>query len=355
MAETPELRSKLQALIDQLTAEGGLTTTNINKLGSFVKDNPDFMAASDVQSEMARLQAEISASPQQRALLEGMLRKRQADKISAQVAPFVQAALAGTDIVTALGQIGESKRGARGLRRPIRPSALGPSPELNAALSDARGRVNDVDDNVLNALRLQGLDAYMGDLSNARTASGGQAGLYGSLAQGAVNRRNRAATSSLPMLAQLQAQNRQRYDSLLSQQGQREAITSNQGIANYNADLDQYNREASAVGRLGATGRQNLRNSIYNAGAQMPNLLGMAATSRFPRRNANGAMPAWGSNQVSGYGDSSYQPAAQPRYTPDVYELGPENVGYLGAIQSQSEASLYGDMPPMWEYKINMI
>jgi hypothetical protein len=350
---TRDLKEQLDKYIRALLSEGGLTNDNLKDLTTFVRKNPEFLTDSDVQAKMAELQNQLTNSPQGQQFINGLMRKRKADKVASELQPFVQSILAGNDIATSIGQIRSANSAARTLRRPNRPIPNGVSPELDAAITDARGRTTGIDSNILNALRLQNLDAYMGDLSNAKTASGGQAGIYGSLAQAAVNRRTRAGIATAPVLAQLQQQNRQRYDALLAEKLRQQNIQSGQEAALYNVDLNQYNTEASAINSLGGAGRLNLSNSIRDFGNQLPYLAGNVASrpNPFPRRQATTypttpSQVPMSNSSVSGGGAGIYH---NRRYTPDTYELGAQHAPYLGALQNSTEAGLYGQQS-YWDY-----
>jgi hypothetical protein len=317
-------------IIESLQKGNGLTPENISKLVRFQRSNPQFIPAADMTAQLQQLQQDWMNDPKYKDLLDQAQRKQKSDKIAAEVAPFMQAVLAGTDIGTALSQVKSARRAGLGLRRPVRPT-MGRSQELQSAIDDARMRANQVDPNVMNSLKLNNLDSYMADLQNAKTASGGQAGLYGSLAQAAINRRNRANLASAPLAQQMLAQNRARYDSLLGQQQQEQARLNQNSLYQYNVDLGQYNNEAQAIGALESRGRSNTRNALYNMSNLAPNLIGRLSTMRSPI--------------IQG---------AQPRFKPDTYELGPENQAYLDALQGSTVQGLYNpESVSKWNYNIN--
>jgi ribosome-binding factor A len=327
-----DLTSQYRELIATLGKSDGLTPANLAKLADFKESNPKFIPAADLDAELnSILQARMN-DPKFKEMLNDLQRKQSSDKIAAKVAPMMQAALAGTDITTALNQTRSARRAGLGLRRPIRPN-MRTSRELQLAIDDARSRTNQVDSNVTNALKLNNLDSYLADLQNAKTASTGQAGIYGSVAQAAINRRNRSNLAMAPVMQQMLQQNRARYDELLGQQLSEQDRMNKLNLGMYGQDMYQYNRESEAIGNLEATGRSNTRNALYNMSNIAPGLIGNLATMR------------WGRTPV--------QQEVQPRYTPDTYELGAESKPYLDALQNSTVSNLYNDLPAQWNYRPN--
>ncbi len=325
------LTAEYYAIVQQLSNGNGLTPENLAKLTNFQRKNPEFMSSADVQGQLDGLMEGWRQDPKFQDLMAQMQAKQKSDKIAGEIAPFMQAVLAGTDISTAFSQTKSARRAGLGLRKPIRPN-FRQSRELQSALDDARSRTTQIDPNVTNALKLQNLDSYTADLTNARTASTGQAGLYGSLAQSAINRRNRANLASAPVIQQMLQQNRSRYDNLLQQQQTEQARLNSLDLSMYGTDLNQYNNEAKAIGSLEATGRSNTRNALYNAAAIAPNVIGRLSTM---------------------YNRTPIQQTPQPRYTPDTNELGPDNAAYLKALQDSSNYNLYNSVPMKWDYNPN--
>lgn len=187
----------------------------------------------------------------------------------------VNIALSGADILTSGQQIRAANEAQRRIRRPQSPAPLTADPLLQRALADAdRGNLDAA--RALSPAQLQILDQYLSDINTARSVSGGQAGLYGALAQTASTRRGRRSLELAPLYDTIQRRGEARYDQLLAQKlAENRAIQESQAQT-YPYDLQQYNNELVAAGNLGVLGRQNLRSSVGAFASYLP-----ALASRF--------------------------------------------------------------------------
>jgi hypothetical protein len=196
----------------------------------------------------------------------------QEGRTSDKVAQGLNTVLAGIDIGTSINQINQGKKLAAGNVRPNRPLAPGRDPYLAQALNQAQLGTMD-QSKALAPAQLQILDQYLSDLNNAKTASAGQAGIYGALGQEAANRRNRASLDLVPLADQIKAREQGRYGDLL-QMRQNETQNNFQNQAQfYPSDLAQYNLTNQMAGNLSSQGRVNLRNSLANAGQSIPDIV----------------------------------------------------------------------------------
>lgn len=172
-------------------------------------------------------------------------------------------ALANTiwDIGLSIDQIASGQRSLEAQIKPSRPSLPQIDPTLQSEIDRSLQATYSPDFRELEPTAQQIAQTYQGEIDQARTASGGQAGIYGALGQVAASRRQDAGRQLIPMASQLREQDRNRLQSLLGMRmGQQEFIDRLQE-ARYGQDLDQYMMEQQAAGQLGAVGRQNLARS----------------------------------------------------------------------------------------------
>jgi len=241
-----------------------------------------------------------------------------------KIAQGLNVLLAGTDVAQSINQIAQSKNLQNKSRRPTAPGI----PQRDQYLQQALRNTQEGNYGVSQALapaQAEIGDQYRADLQNAKTASTGQAGAFGSYAQLAANRRNRAALDLVPLGNQVKQQNVQNYNQLL---GMRQQETQNQyenSLATYPYDLQQYQLEQQMAGHLGAQGNINLRNSATELGGGLAKTLAdMKAKRRYDAiRNLH---------DVTGHGDM----AVKANQTLDSYS------GYQQPDYSQFEQAYIG-------------
>lgn len=196
-----------------------------------------------------------------------------------KIAQGVSLALAGADIVSSTQQVKTARQLARQSRRPQQAAPLTQDPLLKQAIFEAQQGQFDTAKRLAPA-QLAILDQYLSDINQARTASTGQAGTYGSLAQVASTRRGRNLQQLTPMADDIRAREQGRLDNLLQMRlGENQAIQQSQAQY-YPTDVNAYLQEQQAIGQLGATGQQNLRGSLANLGGQIVQPVADAATRR---------------------------------------------------------------------------
>lgn len=223
-------------------------------------------AASYADFQEALTQASISAQndPAYKEHLEEIQKEAEKGKLSSKLASGIGLVLAGTDIANSIAQIDASKNATRRSIKPRRPTIPGRDQYLAQQLRESQEASNDAGRALAPAVS-QIQDQYNADLSAAKTASTGQAGAFGSMAQIAADRRNRSAAGLVPMADDIRRQQDQRTDALV---GARMGETQQQfdnAASLYPIELQQYNAEQAAAGALGSQGRSNLRNSLYGA------------------------------------------------------------------------------------------
>ncbi len=230
-----------------------------------------------------------------------------------------------TDVGASIKQIAESKSALQKSKKPSRPAI----PARDSYLQQALRTAQDVTQGVQTAIapvEAQIQDQYQADIANAKTASTGQAGAYGSYAQLAANRRNRAAMELAPIADQIRSRNQARLDDLVSQRRDETQQQFQNQASLYPYDLQQYGMEQAAAAELGSTGRQNLRNSLYNVAGQIAPTVADLYTERKYRDLQNKATAVMGEDLATKYAlpaqqqmDEMYGVNYKPRLSP--YQL----------------------------------
>lgn len=269
LSYTPEIdQTKLQKLV-----EGG-----------------NFVNFNDAQAAVIEAGRALQTSPEYKEQMLEIGQQVQAGKIAGKVAEGVNMVLGGVDIATSINQIRQGDRAARNSRRPSRPSIPQRDVLLQQALRGAEEGTFD-SERAIAPVRQEIQDQFLNDIQGAKTASTGQAGAYGAYRQLAANRRNRAAMELAPVSDAIKAREQARYDNLLGmRQDETQQMFRNQASL-YPFDLQQYSQDQQAAASLGATGRANLRDSLYNFGGQAANFIGNQYAQRY-NRLANQAVAA---------------------------------------------------------------
>lgn len=245
------------------------------------------------------LSALTLASPAHKNKMLDLYQTKKAGKIAGDVRNVLNTALAAVDTGVGMKQIAESRREARRLRRPERPVPLAAESRLTQALDEAQGG------NIQAAKRLAPaqstlLDSYLADINNAQTASTGQAGSFGAMAQTAATRRGKRAMELGSMSNQISNEANARYDDLL-----RMKIAENQAIQRsageyYPTEMNQYNNDLQRIGDLGSIGRSNVRAAIPSLLQGAPDM----TAERMVRKKLNDIY-----NKMSIYGNQPAQTA----------------------------------------------
>ncbi len=203
----------------------------------------------------------------------------EAGRVSDRVATGLNTLLSGMDIAASNKQIAAANKLAS-TPKPGRPAIPTQDTMLAQALNQAQQGTFD-QSRALQPAQLGILNNYLSDINNAKQASSGQSGIYGSLAQVASNRRNAANQELMPLADSIKAREQGRLDSLIGMRMDQTQNNFNNQNSLYNNDLNQYNLDQQAAGALGATGRANLRNSYANLGQQIPAIAGQIAAAKY--------------------------------------------------------------------------
>lgn len=297
-----------------------------------VKNSEEFKKLSpEEQGELTTQALDASTKllfqdPAYKETILNLAREAEKGKLSEKITTGLNVALAGSDIISSIGQIQTGKNAARRSRRPGRPAPLTASPELANAITQAQqGNFDSV--RALAPAQLAILDNYLSDLGNARTASTGQAGTYGALGQVASNRRNRANVELAPVADQITARNQSRLDDLLAMKlAENQAINRSQSQM-YPYDLEQYQLEQQTAADTGAAGRQNLLTSTSALASFLPKGIAELATQK-RYEDAYNNMIQYGQNNADLAGKTSNDIAGRfnnmtrivdPEYLDQIY------------------------------------
>lgn len=287
------------------------------------KDPKNFTVDPEL-SEAAIIEAGrmIQSDPVYKQQTLDLAQSTEAKALSDKFLTGINLVLGATDVANSINQIRASKEALKKSRKPGRPAIPQRDQYLQNALRNAEEATFD-SARALAPVQQQIQDQYLSDVQDAKTAATGQAGAYGAYRQLAANRRNRAATQLAPIQDQIRRQEQARYDNLLGMRADETQQMFQNQASLYGNDLDQYNREQQAIGSLGATGRENLRGSLYNIGGQVANTASQAYTNRRYRDLYNKAVAS----------------GVNPKYAIDADKT---LQGYWGSMTSD-------DTPNYWE------
>jgi hypothetical protein len=220
----------------------------------------------DVDNAIQQMTVAQITKPEYKQKLMDFASTKEAGRVAGNVRNAVNTALAAVDIGLSASQISNVRNELRKSRRPQRPAPLTKDPTLQAELGAAQQETLDAARAVSPAQQAI-LDNYMSDLNQARTASTGQAGVYGALGQVASTRRARASQQLAPVVDTIRARRQARLNDLLRMnQAENMAIQQSQAQF-YPTDQMMYLREQQGLGGALAQGRQNLRGALTNIAA----------------------------------------------------------------------------------------
>jgi hypothetical protein len=235
----------------------------------------------------------LQSSPQNQERMLRYAKDAEKGKLSKDLANGIGLVLGASEIGQSIAQIQQSKQAIRKSRRPARPAVPQRDQYLQQALRQSQESTNDVG-RALAPAQAQIQDQYQQDIANAKIASTGQAGAFGSYAQLAANRRNRAAGDLAPLADEIRRGQQARTDGLIGTRMNETQAMFDNNARFYGQDLAQYNAEQEAAASLGATGHSNLNNALYNFGGQLAPAVADYTTERKYRNLRNRAAAAYG-------------------------------------------------------------
>lgn len=219
----------------------------------------------EVWTKLNSLTETFGNSPEWRAKLEAKRRAENLQKGTSKVRSGLQLALGALDLGISASQIARSNESLEQIQKPTRLTPPPINRNLQDALRRSRARLNDPTmGGELAPVRQANTDAFLQDKAAAQTVSRGQPGQYGSLMQGAVNRRYRNNLNMIPHINQIQRQNEANYNNLVDRQMQEDQQRFYRDLALHDRDINMYNRQNEAAGKLGQAGRINMRTSLGN-------------------------------------------------------------------------------------------
>lgn len=288
-----ELKRYLQIL--QKLQSGGtdrVSNEDFKFFAEFTPDPNDKKRLSELNGQILKLSKEDKTIPPdltaETALLAGqqamqnpayreqalqLAQQNEATDKSNKISQGLGVLLGAVDIAQSVNQINQSKQGLSKSRRPNRPSIPQRDLYLQQALRQASQGTYDTA-SALAPAEAQIQDQYQSDLQNAKIASTGQAGTFGSYAQVAANRRRRAGMELVPIANDIRREQTSNYNHLLGERlNETQRMFDNQASL-YPSDLNQYQTEQAAYGQIGSVGRQNLNNSFYNIAGRTAPVIG---------------------------------------------------------------------------------
>ena len=247
----------------------------------------------DVTADVLSAGHALQTSDSYKDTLLEVAQSAETGKLGDDLAAGINLVLAGSNIAQSINQIRTSNNQLSRSKKPTRPVIPARDAALQQALRSSQEGTNDAG-RALAPAQAQIQDQYQNDIANAKIASTGQAGAYGSYAQLAADRRNRSSMELAPIQDQIRRGEQDRTDRLIgARMGETQQMYENQAQM-YPDDLYQYNQEQVDAGQLGAYGRGNLNRSLSNAGQQAAPFAAKYLTERRHRNLRNKATAMYG-------------------------------------------------------------
>ena len=210
-------------------------------------DTQDILAASrlaDMHPDTART---VSAS----------ILSEQSAVNQAKYVPILKTILGAAGVGASMQQINMANLAKGRLVRPGIPSPPAIDPGVNQQIYNAQlGSMNA--GRTAAAANVGINDAYNQAVQEATNTAGGQSGIRQSLINKANLNKMRASIGVLPEIDAVRAREEGRADQLIGQRAQLGQNSYGQLLQATGMGLDQYNRDAEAIAKLGAIGHENL-------------------------------------------------------------------------------------------------
>jgi hypothetical protein len=222
------MAKKNKKTIDDVQAAAGKSPKHQKRVDILNKANrPEY------QQLMSQIDAGIGGLTSIFGMAEGIDQKRQAKRALSQLQ---KPNIPGRQVVDpAMARIS------------TRLENIGLSPERQGALGAYKGEI---------------AQAYQGGVDAARTASGGQSGLYGSQAQALYNQRLQSAQQIPGIVSQIQTGALGAAGDLAAKKAQADSYAYMNNLQRAQMQLGQYNTESKAAADLYGTGATNFANSL---------------------------------------------------------------------------------------------
>ncbi|MDE2217822.1 MAG: hypothetical protein KGJ87_11810 [Planctomycetota bacterium] len=196
-------------------------------------------------------------SPEAQAHIQTELRKAQTGENQARYSPVLKTLLSLGGVGASLNQVNLANQLRGSLVQPGIPSAPGVDPALNQQIFNAQRGTLDAGKAAF-AGNVGINDAYNQAVQDATNTAAGQAGTRQALINSANLRKMRSSVGMLPELDAIRAREEGRSDNLVGQRAQLAQENYRNQLAATGMGLEQYNKNAAAIGALGATGYENL-------------------------------------------------------------------------------------------------
>lgn len=207
-------------------------------------------------------------------------------------------------------QIEAAEKGLSKLRRPALPNVSGIDNALEQEIY--RAQMGTMDSHrALDPAKAQLREQQVADQQVAQSVSGGQAGIYGGLAQASATRRNRGARELVPMADTVRAREQGNLNNLLQLRQYQDRARFDQQSNNAGILENRFNMDTNIYGNLLATGIENRRDSWRNMGNSLAGIGGQLSPSlqrMVGQGNFNGINP-WRTNNI-GMHKAPYDPTA---------------------------------------------
>jgi hypothetical protein len=286
----------------------------IEEISKIVSENPEYME--DFTEEAAAISESIHSNPKYSNF-------QTMQELTGSIEGAVDLFNTFSNIATAKRQIEDARTAAEEIQKPETPSLTPKSAELKEATLDARlasrGRIREID-----PILQRNLDLMRSGLNVAKTASAGQAGIYGSLGQAAINQAQRANMAAIPEIERVKRSRDARYDSLLRTGISEDFSRGAERMGLYDRQYQQYTDEARAIGELGSVGNYNLAMQRQDLGGVLGSTFsnisgGVLNNMRFRRgRNQDSVGQQYTQNNPTGgvqYGNIGSSLLPQVNYT----------------------------------------
>jgi len=227
-------------------------------LGSLEKDIQTGEISDDAKNEFFDLYQVLQDSDHAQS-------KRSGVKGKELIREFADVAASLSDLSTAGQQIAEGEASAAASTPPTPPKAFDLDPAISTSISESLKGISPSGIAAQVAPVKQDIqDAFTGDLTAAKVAAGGQSGVFGSLAQSAVNRRLKSAGNLGLLRQQIRESNLRNLNYALQNRLSERRLQQQRNLNVYGNELNQFNREQLAAGELEKSGRINRRFALQN-------------------------------------------------------------------------------------------
>jgi hypothetical protein len=238
-----------------------------------VMEGGEFTSSEELRDAVLQAGVMLQTTDSYKDIIAEQQAENQGAELSGKIAQGLNLLMGVKDIADSTKQINEANALAAKNKRPARPVVPQRDLYLQQALRSAQEGTFD-SARAMAPVQAEIQDQYLTDMANAQTASTGQAGAFGAYAQLAANRRSRAAMNLAPVADTIRAREQQRYDNLLGARLEETQNMFQNQASLYPHELQQYRNDQEIAANLGATGRSNLRNSIFGVASQIPQAVG---------------------------------------------------------------------------------